>query len=168
MHTLENPLITLHNARGAVVFAQPLFLHDASEVLSTKAWDWVASEKEKDKIRAAYQQVLFDGKEVVLRVDITMKDGTVIPYECRATPVETDEVVMLVSSVAVTDGSKGNLTERESQCLRHLVTGDTTKKIARLMGIKVTTVNTYKQRLKKKLGVDSLAGLIAYGCRHPA
>jgi DNA-binding CsgD family transcriptional regulator len=34
------------------------------------------------------------------------------------------------------------------------------------MGIKVTTVNTYKQRLKEKLGVDSLAGLIAWGCKH--
>jgi hypothetical protein len=53
MHTLENPLITLHTARGAVVFAQPLFLRDASEVLSTKAWDWVADEKEKENIRAA-------------------------------------------------------------------------------------------------------------------
>ena len=41
MHTLENPLITLHDARGRVVFAQPLLHHDPSQVLFTKAWDWV-------------------------------------------------------------------------------------------------------------------------------
>ncbi len=168
MHTLENPLITLHDARGQIVFAQPLLHHDPSQVLFTKAWDWVKDEAEKEKIRAAYQQVLFDGKEVVLRIEICMKNGEVVPYECRATPVETNEVVMIVSSIAVTDGSRGNLTERESECLRYLVTGDNTKKIARQMGVKVTTVNTYKQRLKGKLGVDSLAGLIAYGCRHLA
>ena len=166
MHTLENPLITLHDARGRGVFAEPLLHHDPSQVLFTKAWDWVRDEQEKEKIRGAYQEVLFDRKEVVLRIDICMKDGSVIPYECRATPVETNEVVMIVSSVAITDNSKGNLTERESECLRHLVTGENTKRIAREMGVKVTTVNTYKQRLKEKLGVDSLAGLIAYGCRH--
>ena len=65
MHTLENPLITLHDARGRVVFAQPLLHHDPSQVLFTTAWDWVRDEKEKEKIRAAYQEVLFDRKEVV-------------------------------------------------------------------------------------------------------
>ena len=60
MHTLENPLITLHDARGQVVFAQPLLHHDPAQVLFTKAWDWVKDEAEKEKIREAYQQVLFD------------------------------------------------------------------------------------------------------------
>jgi DNA-binding CsgD family transcriptional regulator len=46
------------------------------------------------------------------------------------------------------------------------VSGKRTADISQAMGIKVTTVNTYKQRLKEKLGVDSLAGLITWGCKH--
>ena len=50
--------------------------------------------------------------------------------------------------------------------LHSLISGKRTDSISEAMGIKVTTVNTYKQRLKEKLGVDSLAGLIAWGCKH--
>ena len=99
-------------------------------------------------------------------LNVTKEKKTI--YECRATPVDTNEVTMMVSSVAIEDNQPRNITGREAECLRHLIGGLHTKGIAKAMNVKTTTINTYKQRLKEKLGVDSLAGLIAWGCRHLA
>ena len=72
----------------------------------------------------------------------------------------------MITSVPIVDDRDELLTDREVECLRLLVSGESTANISQDMGIKATTVNTYKQRLKEKLGVDSLAGLIAWGCKH--
>lgn len=168
LHTLTEPLITLHDARGRIVFAAPLYHHSEAEVIYTQPWDWVESAVEKEKLRQAYQTVLFDRKKVVVRFELSVIGDKKITYECRATPVDTNEVTMMVSSVAIEENRSGNITGREAECLRHLIGGLHTKGIAKAMNVKATTVNTYKQRLKEKLGVDSLAGLIAWGCRHLA
>ncbi|MFL2869552.1 MAG: helix-turn-helix transcriptional regulator [Pirellulaceae bacterium] len=168
LHTLTEPLITLHDARGRIVFAAPLYHHSEAEVIYTQPWDWVESAVEKEKLRQAYQTVLFDRKKVVVRFELSVTGDKKITYECRATPVDTNEVTMMVSSVAIEENRSGNITGREAECLRHLIGGLHTKGIAKAMNVKATTVNTYKQRLKEKLGVDSLAGLIAWGCRHLA
>ena len=168
LHTLTEPLITLHDARGRIVFAAPLYHHSEAEVIYTQPWDWVESAVEKEKLRQAYQTVLFDRKKVGVRFELSVTGDKKITYECRATPVDTNEVTMMVSSVAIEENRSGNITGREAECLRHLIGGLHTKGIAKAMNVKSTTVNTYKQRLKEKLGVDSLAGLIAWGCRHLA
>ena len=168
LHTLTEPLITLHDARGRIVFAAPLFHHSDAEVIYTQPWDWVESNVEKEKMRQADQTVLFDRKKVVVRFELNVTKDNKIIYECRATPVDTNEVTMMVSSVAIEDNQPRNITGREAECLRHLIGGLHTKGIAKAMNVKTTTINTYKQRLKEKLGVDSLAGLIAWGCRHLA
>ena len=88
-------------------------------------------------------------------------------YECHAVPVDTNEVTVMATSVRILDDDDDlGLTPREIECLRHLISGQQTAEIGEVMGVKSTTVNTYKQRLKEKLGVDSLAGLIAWGCKH--
>ena len=166
LHTLTEPLITLHDSRGRIVFAAPLLHHTDAEVIYTQPWDWVDTPEQKERLRQVYQTVLLDRKKVVVRVELSITADKKITYECRATPVDTNEVTMMVSSVAIEKNEPRNITEREAECLRHLIGGLHTKGIAREMGVKSTTVNTYKQRLKDKIGVDSLAGLIAWGCKN--
>ena len=165
-HSERNPLITLHDSRGRIVFAQPLVHHSAAEVLYSQPWEWVDSPEEKTRIRDAFQKVLFDRGSITFRAKFVFQ-GEAALYECHAVPVETNEVTVMTTSVPILDEQEAlGLTPREMECLRQLISGSQTVEIANQMGVKSTTVNTYKQRLKEKIGVDSLAGLISWGCRH--
>ncbi len=165
-HSEKNPLITLHDSRGRIVFAQPLVHHSAAEVLYSQPWEWVATEEEQTKIRDAFQKVLFDREPITIRAKFVFQ-GEPTLYECHAVPVDTNEVTVMSTSIPVLDEEEElGLTPREMECLRYLISGSQTMEIADGMGVKATTVNTYKQRLKEKIGVDSLAGLIAWGYRH--
>ncbi|MEK6246779.1 MAG: PAS domain-containing protein, partial [Planctomycetales bacterium] len=97
-HTLTNPLITLHDARGRILHASPLRDYTSDELLQTAPWDWLDSEEDRERVQRAYQQVLFDRKPTTCRIKITLKDGSTAQYECRATPVDAGEVVAMVSS----------------------------------------------------------------------
>ena len=55
-HSDRNPLVTLQDSRGRIVFAQPLVFHSAAEVLYSQPWEWVATETERIKIRDAFQK----------------------------------------------------------------------------------------------------------------
>ena len=66
-HSEKNPLITLHDSRGRIVFAQPLVYHSAAEVLFSQPWEWVGTEEEQTHIRDAFQKVLFDRQPITLR-----------------------------------------------------------------------------------------------------
>lgn len=164
-HSAVTPLVTLHDPRGRIVFAEPLLYHSPAEVIYSRPWDWVETDEEREAIRAAFQQVIFDQEPVTINARLKL-GGEYHPYKCRAVPVDTNDVVVMITAVPVLDDRDEILTDREVECLRLLVSGENTADISQVMGIKATTVNTYKQRLKEKLGVDSLAGLIAWGCKH--
>jgi DNA-binding CsgD family transcriptional regulator len=163
-HSLHNPLVTLHDPRGRIVFAQPLFKLSVAEIIYSQPWDWVQTEKEQDEIRIAFQKVLFDQESITIRATFYF-GGEPMLYECKAVPVDTDDITVMATSVPIV-ASHNSLSKREIQCLRELVSGKHTAEIARTMGIKSTTIHTYKQRLKEKLGIDTLAGLIAWGCKY--
>jgi DNA-binding CsgD family transcriptional regulator len=58
------------------------------------------------------------------------------------------------------------LSSRETDLLRSLAMGQSTKKSAACLGISVKTAETYKARLMLKLHAHSLADLIHYAIRH--
>jgi len=54
------------------------------------------------------------------------------------------------------------LTKRELEILRHIVDGKTSRSIARMLGIKVRTVETHRSNMMAKLDVDNAAALVRY------
>lgn len=54
------------------------------------------------------------------------------------------------------------LTQREREVLQLLAEGKTSKRVASLLGISPKTVSTHRRHVMKKLGIDSLAGLVKY------
>ena len=163
-HSHHNPLVTLHDSRGRIVFAQPLIKLSASEVIYSQPWDWVRTDSERDKIRMAFQKVVFDREPITLRANFYF-GGEPMLYECSAVPVDTDDIAVMATSIPI-DENQHSLSSREIECLRELIRGNSTSAIAKKMGVKGTTINTYKQRIKQKLGIDTLAGLIAWGCKY--
>nr|WP_086937984.1 response regulator transcription factor [Thaumasiovibrio occultus] len=54
------------------------------------------------------------------------------------------------------------LTQRERDVLTLIAAGECNKNVARQLNISVRTVETHRLRLKKKLGLNSTAGLVKY------
>jgi two-component system, NarL family, invasion response regulator UvrY len=58
------------------------------------------------------------------------------------------------------------LSDREFQVLCMMARGKATREVAEELALGVKTVETYRIRLRRKLGVKSIAALIAYAIRH--
>lgn len=58
------------------------------------------------------------------------------------------------------------LSTREREVLRYLAHGEHTKSIATLLQISPKTVETHRQHIKRKLGIDNVAALARYAMRH--
>ena len=58
------------------------------------------------------------------------------------------------------------LSERERQVLILVVEGRTSKEIARIVGVKPASVDTYRSRIMAKLEVADLASLVRFAIRH--
>jgi RNA polymerase sigma factor (sigma-70 family) len=58
------------------------------------------------------------------------------------------------------------LSERERQILKQLVNGKTTSEISKSLSLSTTTVNTYRSRLMKKLGISDMPTLVKFAIRN--
>jgi DNA-binding NarL/FixJ family response regulator len=62
--------------------------------------------------------------------------------------------------------SEGTLTSREREVLQLIAEGKSNKEAASALGISVTTVETHRANLMRKLGVHSVAEIVHYAVRH--
>jgi len=58
------------------------------------------------------------------------------------------------------------LSDRERQVLILVVEGRTSKEIARAVGVKPSTVDTYRSRIMTKLEISDLPSLVRFAIRH--
>jgi DNA-binding CsgD family transcriptional regulator len=58
--------------------------------------------------------------------------------------------------------NRSALSERERQVLELVVEGHTNREIAELFSLSVRTVETYRERLMRKLDIHTVAGLTRY------
>lgn len=68
--------------------------------------------------------------------------------------------------LAKTTLTESQLTARERQVLQLIGEGQTTKKIAALLGVSVKTAESHRTRLMQKLDIHATAGLVRYAIRH--
>jgi len=62
-------------------------------------------------------------------------------------------------------GALDSLSVREREVMALVVQGRTSKEIARLVGVKPATVDTYRSRLMAKLDVPDICGLVRFAVR---
>ncbi len=65
-----------------------------------------------------------------------------------------------------TSGGEEILTAREQMILLQLAQGKSNKAVARELDISVHTVETHRKNIKRKLGINSTAGLTRYALEH--
>lgn len=59
-----------------------------------------------------------------------------------------------------------SLSAREHEVLVLVVQGRTSKEIARIVGVKPTSIDTYRSRIMAKLEVHDLCALVRFAIRH--
>lgn len=64
------------------------------------------------------------------------------------------------------DPGEGTLRGRERQVLQLVAEGKSTKEIASILGISVKTADSHRSKIKEKLDVHDIAGLVRYAVRH--
>jgi len=65
-------------------------------------------------------------------------------------------------ALSKTSGASSSLTGRESEVLKLIATGLTTKEIASLLDLSLSSIETYKTRAAEKLGVKTRAEIVRY------
>jgi DNA-binding NarL/FixJ family response regulator len=76
------------------------------------------------------------------------------------------ETGMAVGAVAESPVGSEQLPRREREVLCHIAGGCTSRQAAEVMGISAKTVETYRGRLKRRLGLYTVADLTKYAIRH--
>jgi DNA-binding NarL/FixJ family response regulator len=61
---------------------------------------------------------------------------------------------------------RNELTARERETVQLLAEGKSNKEVAAALGVSVRTAETHRARLLRKLGLDSVAGLVRYAIRN--
>jgi DNA-binding NarL/FixJ family response regulator len=64
-----------------------------------------------------------------------------------------------------TESPADRLSGRERQVLQLVAEGQTTKEIARVLGVSAKTAESHRTRIMKKLGIHNVAGLVRYAIR---
>jgi two-component system response regulator NreC len=70
------------------------------------------------------------------------------------------------STISGNKRQHNTLSVRQTDVLRLLAHGESTKEVAAILGISVKTVETYKSRIMYKLNASSVAELVQYAVRH--
>ena len=65
-----------------------------------------------------------------------------------------------------TERKRSNLTRRETQVLKHLAEGKTSKEIARTLGVSLKTVAAHRANIMEKLDMHDVSSLVRYAIRH--
>jgi DNA-binding NarL/FixJ family response regulator len=80
------------------------------------------------------------------------------------------ELSLALSDAYISDQIAGNpihiLSPREREVLQLVVQGTSSSMIAQLLGLSVSTVDTYRSRLKVKLGIENTVDLVKFAIRN--
>ena len=133
----------------------------------------IARLRELDPAPACIVLTMFDKPEYVRQAvragarGYVLKDspaGEIVAAIEAVAAGHTHYSAALVQGLATIGGTEPDpaLTEREREILLLVAAGETSKRIAQILGISFRTVETHRLSIRRKLGIDSTAGLVRY------
>tara|TARA_R110001592_G_C13130432_1_gene746524 strand:+ start:1150 stop:1794 length:645 start_codon:yes stop_codon:yes gene_type:complete len=91
---------------------------------------------------------------------------TVANGDCYYSNEATSTIVNHMLLSPNSNSKKSNLSEREIDIIKHVVNGNTNKKIGAAINISSRTVETHRRNILKKLELNNTAELINYACKN--
>jgi DNA-binding NarL/FixJ family response regulator len=113
----------------------------------------------RNAFKAGVKSFIFKTEEHDLLVEAV---GALGRHEMYVTP----KVSRLLSSMASNPGDFEALSAREREILQLVVEGKTSKEIGEMLGISTRTAENHRAHIMRKLGEDTLAGLVRYAIRN--
>ncbi len=156
----ENRVIRTCNTTFADMFG-----YAKSELLGQSFRVLYASNEEFEQIRDVGLKTLQDGKRYSDERIMPRKDGSLFWCRFRAhSPIPDDPLRRTILSYADMSEQRpfAALSARERQIVTHLISGKTSKEIARQIEISPRTVEFYRARLLKKFNVSNVTELVAH------
>jgi DNA-binding NarL/FixJ family response regulator len=98
-------------------------------------------------------------RELFKAIEVVAGGGVYFPSEVSLTASEIAETLYQPPS------SAQQLSQRERQVLEMVVHGATSPEIAALLNLSVNTVDTYRSRVKSKVGAENTAELVKIAIR---
>lgn len=156
----ENRIIQACNTTFADMFG-----YAKTELLGQSFRVLYASNEEFEQIRDVGLKTLQDGKRYSDERIMPRKDGSLFWCRfCAHSPTPDDPLRRAILSYADMSEHRPHaaLSARERQIVTHLISGRTSKEIARQIEISPRTVEFYRARLLKKFNVSNVTELLAH------
>ena len=123
--------------------------------LSPAARILAASEAYRSWIETRPHRTALSPKAAAARLTAAIRDGTLCPDAAAA-------VLRAAGHVPRAAFAAADLTPRETEVLRHLISGMTVKGVAGALGVAVKTADNHVQNLYGKIGVRTRAGAVLW------
>jgi DNA-binding CsgD family transcriptional regulator len=146
--------VTLMSTDGAVQWMSASPGPPPERIVGTKLWQW-ACPRERDRWRAHIADCVLDGKS---GPHLATYDGR--RYITSFTKV-TDHLIVNTWR----EHFPAHITDRELSVLKLIVDDAKPQAIARQLNLSVHTIETYRTRLREKLGVAGTAGMTKWAVR---
>jgi len=127
-------------------------------VLSMDADDHMVQEALRQGVRG-YVLKANSSAEILQAIEVTGRGQVYFSPEIATT-------VAAGYRKALAAGDDSPLSQREIDVLRLLADGQSSKEIAGVMGVSVTTIDTHRHNMMKRLGLFSVAELTKYAIKH--
>lgn len=156
----EHRVVTICNAAFGTMFG-----YEADELLGQRLASLYPSHEEYVQIGNAGLAVMRDtgtyGDDRIMR----RRDGTLFWCHVAGRTLDRSDpfacAVWMFEDISAKRPLAADLTLRERDVARQLMTGGTSKQIARVLGISPRTVEAHRARLMKKLGASNQGELVA-------
>jgi DNA-binding CsgD family transcriptional regulator len=160
----DEPIISLHNPRGIVVWISgaPKSV-SPEEVIGTAPWQWVPDE-EKDRVKDRFSACIALAEPQHFQATAIVPSGPIL-LDVRIDPT-TGTAIPIIARTRVLDSRVSLLTAREREVALLTAEGFSAKQIGKRLGIEGSTVDTHRNRIRAKLAVRTIADVALFAMKH--
>lgn len=149
---------TAFDNRGVIVWqSRTARAYSRTEMIGTPAWQWVNGE-DVERCKRALSTVIVTRRREAF-TSLGTRDG--ISYEVTYFPLAA-EATVIAETIPV---STSPLTDREMQVLQAICSDELPSETAKRLKLSVSTVESYRASLKRKLEAKGTAGLVCAAIR---
>jgi len=151
------------------------YIGQSRDKFERQGWEALLHPEDLEKAETQWRATVAAGRQSDLEHRVRRADGTYRWIRTRAVPPrdESGQIVRWYGVVRDIEEEKRALQEvqplrlsrREAEVLRLLVEGNTSKGIAAIVGVKPSTIDTYRSRIMAKLGIKDMPSLVRLAIR---
>lgn len=149
---------TAFDDHGIIVWQSPTARgYSRTELIGTPAWKWVQAKDIDQCKRTLSTAIVTRSRESFVHVgtrDDTAYKVTYVPLPMSATIIGEIQVV-----------STHSLTDREMQVLDAICNDETPQHLSTRLGLSISTIESYRASLKRKLDAKGTAGIVRAAIR---